>query len=474
MKTPFLVAAYILLFLTTTFAQHQETNEKPVSYKGAKNQYSDTNSLLYAFKTGQHSGHFRSFFMATDNQQGLTDYFAQALGGGLHYNTAVYRGFQFGISGFYIFNVASSNLAKVDTASGQSSRYEIGLFDQENFLNKSDIDRLEELFLKYHFHKIHVTFGRQLINTPFINLQDGRMRPTGVEGLWFTTDKLNKTKLEGGWLYAISPRGSTKWFGVGESIGFYPSGVNPDGSKSNYHEHLESNGVGMLGITHQATKWLKFTIWEMYADNLFNSALFQLDMNKELKANREMYVSGQFIRQDAINDGGNADQSKTYFSKNGKAMTFGARVGIKSKKYDVSLNFNRITSHGRYLMPREWGRDPFFTFMPRERNEGLGNSTALVLKSSYTIPKSHFKTALAAGYVNNPDVTDAALNKYAFPSYFQINLDVRYTFDKFFKGLDAQFLIASKFAAGETYGNARYIHNKVNLITYNFLLNYHF
>jgi hypothetical protein len=27
-------------------------------------------------------------------------------------------------------------------------------------------------------------------------------------------------------------------------------------------------------------------------------------------------------------------------------------------------------------MPREWGRDPFYTFMPRERNEGYGDVNA--------------------------------------------------------------------------------------------------
>ena len=29
-----------------------------------------------------------------------------------------------------------------------------------------------------------------------------------------------------------------------------------------------------------------------------------------------------------------------------------------------------------FLMPREWGREPFYTFLPRERNEGLGGVNA--------------------------------------------------------------------------------------------------
>ena len=64
------------------------------------------------------------------------------------------------------------------------NRYEIGLFDIEDPSNKKDIDRLEELYLKYNFKNATITVGKQLINTPFINLQDGRMRPTVVEGVW--------------------------------------------------------------------------------------------------------------------------------------------------------------------------------------------------------------------------------------------------------------------------------------------------
>lgn len=474
MKSPFLQLAYALFSTTLLFGQHQETNEKPVVYQGLKNQSDDSTTLLYAFKHGQYSGHFRNFFMVTDNAPGLTDYFANAIGGGLHYNTAKFHGFQFGISGFYVFNLFSSDLTQTDPSTGQMNRYEIGLFDMENPSNHKDIDRLEELYLKYYFKKTNLTFGRQLINTPFINLQDGRMRPTGVEGIWFVSEDIKNTKLEGGWLYAISPRSTTKWYGIDESLGLYPSGVNPDGSKSNYHDHLQSNGVGVFGITNQTTKWLKLQAWEVYTENIFNSALFQADVEKKTKSKSTVYTSGQFIRQDAINDGGNMDPSKTYFTKNGKAMTFGGRLGYKNDRLDLSVNYNHITRHGRYLFPREWGRDPFFTFMPRERNEGVGNSDAFVVKAKYKFPKYRLNTSLAVGYIKMPDVLNTKLNKYAFPSYYQVNFDVRYTFTKIFQGLEAHFLVVGKISEGETYENPKYILNKVDMVTYNFMLNYHF
>lgn len=474
MKIPFFWVTYAVFSSTFLFSQHQETSEKPIVYKGLTHQTEDSASLLFVFKNGQYNGHFRYFFMATENESGLSDYFANAVGGGLHYNTAKYHGFQFGISGFYIFNIYSSVLSEADQFTGQKNRYEIGLFDQENPHNHKDIDRLEELFLKYSFKKNNFTFGRQLINTPFINLQDGRMRPTGVEGVWIESEQLNNTKIEGGFLYAISPRSTTKWYRIDESIGLYPSGIGHNGKKSDYFANLKSKGVGILGVTKQATKFLKFQAWDVYVDNIFNSLLLQTDL--EIKANQKntFYTSGQFIYQNAIKDGCNSDPDKSYFSKKGVAFTYGSRLGFKNDKWDLSFNFNRISDKGRYLFPREWGRDPFFTFMPRERNEGAGNSSAFVIKANYKITKSNLKTSLAIGYFNMPDVTNFELNKYQFPSYFQINTDVRYSFSNLFKGLDVQFLFALKLKTGETYDDDRYVINKVNMANYNLVLNYHF
>ena len=48
--------------------------------------------------------------------------------------------------------------------------------------NKNDMDRLEDFYLKYSHKKLVVTIGKQVIQTPFVNPQDGRMRPTGEQG----------------------------------------------------------------------------------------------------------------------------------------------------------------------------------------------------------------------------------------------------------------------------------------------------
>jgi hypothetical protein len=125
-------------------------------------------------------------------------------------------------------------------------------------------------------------------------------------------------------------------------------------------------------------------------------------------------------------------------------------------------------------MPREWGRDPFYTFMPRERNEGFGDVNALMTKLQYTHPKKTFKSNFAVGYFDLPDVKNVALNKYGLPSYIQTNADIRYEFQGFLKGFDAQLLYVHKFNVGETYGNKNYVFNKTDMSTINFIVNFNF
>jgi len=474
MKYLIFAATWLLALSSHVFAQHQEISEKPKMWKGNDSITSDSMSLLSVFRTGSFEGHFRYFFMATDNQKGLTDYYANAAGGGIRFESNKLFGFQFAVSGFYSFNIGSSDLSKLDPTTQQSNRYEIALFDVENPNNHKDLDRLEELLIKYSYKKTKVTFGRQFINTPFINLQDGRMRPTIVEGIWVETHIKDKFKLDGGWLYAISPRGTTKWYDVNESVGVYPAGVNIDGTKSDYEGNIASAGVGILGAELKVNKWLQFKLSDCYFENVQNSLLLQSDMLFKLKEKSSIIAALQGVRQDAINDGGNANPTKTYINKGAKAMTFGAKLGWRKNEFEVSVNYNRITKDGRYLMPREWGRDPFFTFLPRERNDGIGDGNAFVTKVNYNFKKQRIKTSIAAGYFKLPDVKNFELNKYGLPSYAQINADVRYSFNKFLKGLELQFLAVGKVRSGETYNNKRFEFNKVNMLLLNFVANYHF
>ena len=111
---------------------------------------------------------------------------------------------------------------------------------------------------------------------------------------------------------------------------------------------------------------------------------------------------------------------------------------------------------------------------PRERNEGLGDVHAIVLKINYKIPKYRITTAAALGHYNLPDVINYRLNKYGMPSYNQLNIDLRYKFSGLLKGLESQLLLVYKSNTGNTYGNNKYMINKTDMSLWNLVLNYQF
>ncbi len=465
---------FLLLLSFKLIGQHQEISEKPDIWKEKANINIDSTSILSAFKKGYFNGHFRYFNMNTINEGSLTDYHANAFGGGIKFETAKFHNFQFGVSGYFTYNIGSSDFLAKDPTTNQTNRYEIALFDVENPDEKANLSRLEELYLKFNFKKSTFTIGKQLLNSSFINLQDGRMRPTEVAGIWVDFNEIKNTTINTGYLHSISPRSTEKFYDIGESIGIYPTGANPDGTKSGYASNLESKGIYLLGVQNESVKNLKTLVFTQYVENIFNTSLLQFDYKYDLNTNSKLLFGFQTIYQTALNNGGNSDQGKSYFNKNANSQTFGGKLGWKNQTLEVTVNYNRITDKGRYLMPREWGRDPFYTFLPRERNDGFGDVTAFMTKISYYGPKKTFKAYIGAGHYEMPDVKNFKMNKYGLPSYYQTNFDVSYDFQGFLKGFDVHFLYVHKFNDGETYNDQKFIFNKTNMSNINFIINFYF
>ena len=159
-------------------------------------------------------------------------------------------------------------------------------------------------------------------------------------------------------------------------------------------------------------------LFRSYTENIFNSSLVEVDYEKKSGVGI-WYTGAQWVRQNAIGSGDQVDLTKQYVTKGWSSSTYGLRAGWKNKNWETSLNYTRITKEGRYLMPREWGRDPFFTFLPRERNEGLGDVHALVGKLQYQSGNKPFQATIAVGQYQLPDVLNYRLNKYGMPSYRQ-------------------------------------------------------
>lgn len=432
----------------------------------------DSTCLKDCFLKSHWEARSRAFLMHTINEGNLKDDYALATGAGIGVLTHPLYGFQVGVSGFFIYNLYSSPIDFPDSLTKSPNRYEVGLFDVENPGNKNDLDRLEELYVKYNLSKSAISVGKININTPFLNPQDGRMRPTIEEGVWVNINESKKFGVNGGYIWEISPRSTVQWFSLSNSMGINPMGVNTDGTKGDYYGNISSNGIAITNIYIKPAERIKINLWNGWLDNVMNTAMIELNTNQTIGKRFNLYQGIMYIHQDALNNGGNADRRKTYIDKSEQSNVISAQVGVKNKKINTSVNYTHITGDGRYLMPREWGRDPFYTFLPRERNEGFGNVNAFLVKSSLNLFNSKFKTGIAYGYYDLPDVKNYRLNKYGMPSYHQLNFDASYAFGKFLKGLEMRVLIAYKIKEGDTYNNLKYVYNKVNMVNMNFIIDF--
>ncbi|MBK7935973.1 MAG: hypothetical protein IPJ82_02320 [Lewinellaceae bacterium] len=422
---------------------------------------------------GKFGGHARVYAMGTDNTGDLTDYYGLAAGVGLGYTSPVWKGFEAGISGFMIFNLASSNFSVKDSITGSPNRYEIGLFDIENPRNTDDLDRNEELFLRWSKAKVvRITAGRFIPQSPLINPQDGRMRPTLAQGIWVEAGPKEKWRVQAAWLTHFSPRSTVHWYSAGESIGIYPVGLNPDGSKSAYAGNLHSKGILIGAFETRVAKKLQVRIWDYYIDNILNVNWLEMTMEHRRPSGNSFSIGFQALHENALGDGGNPDPAKTYIEKGGESWMFGLRAGIRGNKGNLNVNYTRITPDGRLLMPREWGREPLYTFLPRERNEGLGGVHAFTINAEKE--KNGWQYAAGLGYYDLPDVQNTRLNKYGLPSYTQVNLSVKHRFAKMLEGLEGTLLFVHKFAAGKIPENPKYLFNKVDMTLVNLVFDYHF
>lgn len=455
---------FFIIFNLWALGQQQKINDKTL----------DSASFLGALKKTKIQVHLRNFFSQTTNEGKLSDYFANAIGSQVHLKTGNYKGFELQIKGSAGFNLFSSDLTQKDSLANAYNRYEVGLFDQQNFSNKWKIYRLDELSLSYQNKSGKYCLGRQMIQTPLINAQDGRMTPTLVSGIWIEQAILKQLKFKGGLINRLSPRGTTTFFKPGESIGIYGQGVNPSGLPHQFYGNVDLPFLFVSSLQFIPTKFIKYQGWDYHLPGLLNATFHQLDIYQSI-SDFIWLNSAQVMREWALIDSENLDPSISYISKGSKALTYGFQSKLIFPNWNYSVNYNRITAEGRYLFPREWGRDPFFTFMPRERNEGFGDVHAFVLKIENQNDQSIFKkSGVAFGYFQLPDVKNFMLNKYGMPSYFQFNLDLRVNLSNWMQGLEGQLLLVTKLGAAETYNNPKYQFNKVNILLTNFVLNYHF
>jgi hypothetical protein len=463
-RKAFVATCLILSISFAVQAQHEEHAEAHLA---------DSSEMFgKILNTGKFEFHLRSYFMHTNNAVGLLDYSAWGTGAGLGYFSPRWKGLGIGFSGFFVFRHLERNLTVADPKTGLGNRYELTLFDVHHPKNYKDLDRLEEFYLSYEDDKFSAWFGRHHFESPLLNASDNRLRPnlfSGFSGTYSDT----RFRVSGAWLSHLISRGSLEWLPAGESLGFYSTGRNPDGSSESYKHHISSKGIGILGIEYKEES-IEAQSWNYVAEGIFATNFTELKGNIPVDADKRLLYGVQGFYQQAVGNGGNVDPAKAYTLPDEKTHGMGLRTGMEWENSELTANFLYISDEGRFLFPREWGREKFFVSMQRERFEGMGGVHAFGINYDKTFIHDKLKMSFGASHVQTPGLENLTLNKYGLPNYFHFIGLIDYRFDGYFKGLDLQLLVAHKNEDSAREIPLEYVINRVNMTNVNLILDYRF
>lgn len=431
----------------------------------------DSGKSFHFLRDGKFHFHSRSFFMSTVNEGALLDYHTLAAGAGMGYQTAHWKGFSMGFSGFFIMQVYEHNIRKADPSTRNSNRYELALYDMNDPYNSMDLDRLEELYLRYAIKSWKFNFGRQYYQSPFLNQQANRMRPNIFSGLVGEYEKTG-WNLDLAWFHATSMRGTVDWYSLEESYGVYPFGRSPFGSSSEYKGNIQTKGIGILGLQRIMNKG-KFSAWSYWNENVFNLNYAQYLRTLKIK-NTDWELGVEGLYQQALNQGGNEDPHLAYILPNERTWALGSKLAWVHKDNHLSFNTLHISDQGRYLFPREWGREIFFASLPRERFEGNGGIAAYTLKYNHEWKEQGLNLNLGMSSVSTKSDENYKLNKYGMPSYYHFSAGADYHFKKHLKGMSIKALAVSKIAMQPNNLPDIYRINRVDMAHFNLVVDYGF
>ncbi|MDN3687373.1 hypothetical protein [Cyclobacterium jeungdonense] len=414
----------------------------------------------------------RSYFMSTSYWEDYKEDYAWGQMARLSARTLLPHRFQVTAEYMGVLRVLSSDLQALDPRVPNLNRYEAGLFDVNN-LDKRVFGKIGNLHLDYLHTDFQAKLGRMEINTPFINVQDGRLSPTFVEGFRWDFQPIPEIAITHHLIWGVSPRSTGNWFNLGESIGMYPVARDELGQPSAYFGHTQVDLAHVLDLKINLEPSSTLLLNHTLVQNIYSTYLAQWDKTWELPDSSVKGITGlQSIVQHGIGDGGNEEIALRYKNPEDFNWILSGRIGLKSKRSLWHVNYTKMGGNGRFLSPREWGKDPFYTFIPRERNEGLESVDAVTTYFQHAFPEKSLQAYSYLGIYYLPDPANAKRNKYALPSYAQANLGLRYAPKKWIEGLNVHLILMSKTALDQKDLRPAWVYNKVNLFHVNAILNY--
>jgi hypothetical protein len=424
-------------------------------------------SLHEALSQGEVHGEIRNFFMNTINREELKDYYTNALGFALKYETKPFYGFSMGGHFRSVFRTLGSRLSKEDDMLGTTAKWEYELYDLLNPGRYKDINKLQELYLKYQFNQSYISLGRlETEYTPLLNNSDGRMGPFAHQGLWLHHPLNAKSTLDLGFINGVSPRSVTDWFSINQSVGLFFNGFLPNGEEANYRGTTNSQGIGIAKYQFNQANW-NFVFYDIFIHQLLNTVWLESDYTL-----KNWNLGLQYVYQHGADYQRQLPLANQYIRDGENGQVLSTQLAWKKADWQFSIAYSKLFDTGRLLFPKEIGRDRFYTSIPRSRMEGLGDADVIVLKTQKFFPRTGLDFLLEFQSIQGPSLNDFNLNKYNIDETYQFNTIINYDGSQLLKGLSFEGLFVFRYNKNETADEV--IFNKSNFIQLNFMTYFRF
>lgn len=410
-----------------------------------------------------------SFSMSTQNglfgpHDELQDYYAQSLG--LEYLAkGRWKNWSLNLD-LYGTTLLAGNPFEVDSITGKVSRYESGLLAVDK-PERRTIFVPSEAELVYQKDKLRFGLGNFALDGTFVNMEHGRMIPSTNSGL-NASYRSGNLKLEGAGIFLIGARSTSGFKTIGESLAQYNPGLDTAGF---VHDKSQVNAYALWYASaehiHNVAKWYGQFKTELY----IIPGVFGTFVANEVLGHNQYLVQLQYVRQFKLGNGGNDDPLLAYFQQRG-SQYFGVKYSHKVSTVDYFAAASYIDKNGKLLFPREWGREYLVTFQGRERQEGMGNTLAVVVGASgkWQQGQVNHNGGVSTGIYVRPDPADYKYNKYGIPSNQQTNL----WWGQSWKGgrHKLQFLAVLKVPLSSQTLTAGQTLNKVDMVNLNLVYRY--
>lgn len=440
----------LLVLLSTPFLgkAQKETNKSPLSIKGV----------------------LGSRYISTHNRGELADFNA-LIGQGMlkaSYKAKPWLKFSAQFNGVYI--PFKDGLLRVDAATGSGPIYEGNLWNDRLMSGNTQFS-LPVLNVELEFKSQFLTLGRFTKESPIINPEPWPF-PNAMEGVWYENYSAESTSWQLGIIRRIAPRFSGAFEVVGESIGVGATGVDFDGNTAQYRGQIDAGLMLIANVQQQLNEKASMNLWNYFVPNVTNTFIAESKLHL---ADPAINISGMAIVQNRLGDGGNAVESLTY-QRDDLALYLGLRLEKHLEKDVFQMNLSRIGADGRLLLPREWGREPFYTFQRRTRVEGASDVWAIMLKwqRSWVTDKSLYRFFTSIGKNKMPLATDYPRNKYTLPSHVHWDASLRYQPIAGDGKITAEIYLAYRFLAEDIQTNYNVLINRADFFHADIIFNYNF